>query len=277
MTAVASLGGGHVVAQYRADEPEVTSSPVAQPRAVPHNLEEFRADYRRAGKPRIALFWNVAFDDATQTERQNVDRTRTTRSEASTGLDKETSGLAGASTLRENHQDGRDDVERITGSRIVDPAKGPMPLSTVYAVELETAFRRQLQSVDVELVSRNFNIRVVKAERDRAGIDPKLIEADAVTGRSDWLLEILLVCDQRAPLGVGFKVSITDVKSGSELLSMYTAARPQLVTLPSYYVATGSGFELRHPTRQPSVSDIGVSLAREIMESVRPVLAAKPG
>jgi hypothetical protein len=148
-------------------------------------------------------------------------------------------------------------------------------LSTVTAVELETAFRRQLQVADVRLVNRDFNIRITQADRDRGAIDPKLIEADAVSGHSEWLLEILMVPDVQTPIGVAFKVTVTDVKSGTELLSIYTAARPQLATLPSYYVATADGFELRHPRRQPSADDVGVSLAREIMESMRPLLVPK--
>lgn len=273
--AIASFAGGTSVAQFRPDQPAVTTPPVVQPRAVPNTLEEFKVDYRAAGQPRIALFWNVAFDDSTETERQNIDHTRSSRSQSSTGLDKQTSDAAGDSTLREEDQRSSEVVDRITGSRTLDPAKRSAPLNMVTAVELETAFRRQLQVANVRLVNRDFNIRMTQVDRDRGAIDPKLIEADAVSGHSDLLLEILMIPDVQTPLGVGFKVTVTDVKTGTERMSIYTAARPQLATLPSYYVATATGFELRHPRRQSTADDVGVSLAREIMESIRPLLAPK--
>lgn len=274
MATIASLVGSAALAQYRSDQPTVMTPPVAQPRAASNTVEEFRADYRAAGRPRVSLFWNVAFDDSTETERQNIDQTQSSRFESSSGRDTQNNGVAGDSTAREQDQKSTEVVDHTTSSRALNPAKRAVPLDTVTAVELETAFRRQFQAAEVRLVNRDFNIRITQADRDRGAIDPKLIEADAVSDHSDWLLEILMVPDVQTSLGIGFKVTVTDVNSGTELLSIYTA-RPQLETPPSYYVATASGFELRHPQRQPSADDVGGSLAREIMESMRPLLVPK--
>jgi hypothetical protein len=275
-TVIAVLSGSSTFAQYRPDQAPVTQAPVVQPRPRPNALEEFKADYRAAGEPRVLLFWNVAFDDSTETEHQNIEQTRSSRSQSSTSLEKKTNGAAGAATLREDDQNSKDMMDRVSGSRAVNPAKHSAPIDTVASVELETSFRRQLQVGAVRLVNRDFNIRLTQAAKDRSGVDPKLLEADAVADHSDWLLEILMVPDRGTPLGVGFKVTVTDVRNGTELLSLYSAARPQLETLPSYYAATPSGFELQHPRLQPTVADVGISLAREIMESLRPLLAQRP-
>jgi hypothetical protein len=275
IAAIACLAGSTAPAQYRSNQPAVMTPPVTQPRAASNTVEEFEADYRAAGRPRVSLFWNVAFDDSTETERQNIDRTQRSRSESSSDLNTLNSGVAGDATAREQDQKSTEVVDHTTSSRPLVPAKRAVPLDTVTAVELEAAFRRQLQVAGVRLINRDFNIRITQADLDRGAIDPKLIEADAVSAHSDWLLEILMVPDARTVLGIGFKVTVTGVNAGTELLSIYTAANPQVASLPSYYVATASGFELRQPTRQLSADDVGVSLAREIMESLRPLLAPK--
>jgi hypothetical protein len=104
----------------------------------------------------------------------------------------------------------------------------------------------------------------------RSGEDPKLIETDAIIGKADFLLEILMVPDRGAPLGVGFKVTVTNVKSGAEVVSLYTDAIPQMQQQPSHYVITESGFEKRQPRAQASVADVGVALARQAMQSMGP-------
>jgi hypothetical protein len=78
------------------------------------------------------------------------------------------------------------------------------------------------------------------------------------------------VPDRGAPLGVGFKVTVTNVKSGAEVVSLYTDAIPQMQQQPSHYVITESGFEKRQPRAQASVADVGVALARQAMQSMGP-------
>jgi len=253
----------------------VVAPPVQRPMTPPDTIGPFRSQYQSAGEPRILLFWNTSFDDETETNRQKVDVTKRSSSDSATGLDKQTAGPAGNATLHESDDKRNETIERVTSDRIVDPAKQVSGLSARNAVELETIFRQQLQYAGVRLMSRSASIRFTQAAADRVGIDPKLIEADAVLRQSDLLLEIVTVPDPSTPLRVGFKVTMTDVKSGAEVFSIYTIARPDLPQLPGHYVVTDSGFEKRQPQVRATVADIGMALARDVMSTAGPRLAKK--
>ena len=264
---------GPTYAQWREDQQPVVAPEVKRPSSVPDVIGPFRSEYQAAGEPKILLFWNVSFDDSTESDRQNIDTTKITSTDSATGLDKQTKGPAGDATLHESDDKKGETIERVTSSRIVDAAKQPNGLSARNAVELETAFREHLQSAGVRLMSRSASIRLTQAEKDRERIDPKLIETDAVRAKADLLLEVVMVPDQSAPLGAGFKITMTDIKSGAEILSIYTAARPELPQMPGYYVVTALGFEKRQPRTQVTTSDVGVALARAVMRAVGPRLA----
>jgi hypothetical protein len=264
---------GPTYAQWRDDQQPVVAPAIVRPSSIPDVIAPFKSQYQAAGEPRILLFWNVSFDDATETNRENVDTTRRTSTDSATGLDKQTNGPAGNATLHESDDKKSETIERVTGSRLVDPAKQPNGLTSRNAVELETAFREHLQSAGVRLMNRSASIRLTQADKDRERVDPKLIEADAVLAKADLLLEVVMVPDQSTPLGAGFKITMTDIKSGAEVFSIYTAARPEIPQLPSRYVVTDSGFEKRQPHIQVTASDVGVALARAVMRSAGPRLS----
>jgi hypothetical protein len=260
-----ALAAGTVQAQsqpdWRPGQPPV-AAPVMQPAMpVPDAIGPFRAAYAAAGKPRILLFWNTTFDEATAATRETVEVTNRTRERPPYG----------------GWHDGgaTEHTERTTSDQVLDAEKKPSILGASSAVELEVVFRQQLQDAGVRLMDRAASIRFTQAQRDRNGIDPKLIEADAVLGKSDLLLEVVMVFDQRAPLGAGFKVTATDVKTGASLVTFYTLATPQLVQPAPYYQATSSGFERIQPRIAPSVPDVGAALARDLMQSLGPRLAAR--
>ena len=233
----------------------------------PDVVGPFEEKYRAAGKPRIVLFWNVAFDDNTESDRQNIDTTRRTTSDQGTGLDKETAGPAGNATLHESDDKKTDMIEHVTSVRTIDPAKLTSGLSSRNAAELELAFRQSLQNAGVRLLSRAASIRLTQAASDRHGVDPKLIEADAAIGKADLLLEILMVPDAGAPLGAGFTATLTDLKTAEEISSIYTQAQPDLVRYPSHYVVTATGFEKRQIQPKATAADIGVALAHAVMRT----------
>jgi hypothetical protein len=258
------------LAQWRDDQQPVVTPAPTRPSPIPDVVGPFKSQYQAAGEPRILLFWNVSFDDATETNRQNVDVTKRTSTDSATGIDKQTNGPAGNATLHESDDKKSETIERVTSSRVVDPAKQANSLSARNAVELETAFREHLQSAGIRLLNRSASIRLTQADKDRERIDPKLIEADAVLAKADLLLEVVMVPDQSAPLGAGFKVTMTNIKSGAEVFSIYTVALPELPQLPSYYVVTNMGFEKRQPRIQATVVDVGIALARQVMRSLGP-------
>lgn len=253
--------------QLRTGQPEVLAAPPPPPPMPPVDLSAFKSRYQEAGAPRVLVFWNVSFDDETETQHQQYDHTDTRSSSSSTGLEKVTAGEAGQATLRES--DGKDQrsTDHVSGVRSMNPAKQAVLLDSPSSAQLETAFRRTLQRAQVKVLGRNFSIRMTQVEKDRRDVDPKLIESDAVAARADWLLEVLMMHDAAAPFGVGFKVTLTDVKNGSELASFFTVARPELPRASGHYVATDHGFEWHMPRQMVNADQIGTALALEIMRA----------
>jgi hypothetical protein len=255
-------------AQYRDhQEPVLTPPPTAPAPAPPDVVAPFRSAYQAAGAPRIMLFWNVAFDDQTQTQYQRVELETRSNNQHSNGLDKQTQGPDGDATLNQGDTQSQEVTEHTTTDKIIDPAKQTSPLGPRDATDLEVAFRRALESAGVSVVSRATGMRMTQVDRDRAGADPKLIEADAVARRADLLLEVVMVPDADAPLGAGFKVTLTEVRSGTEVFTRYTAARVPTPPPVTRTVVTDTGFERRTmPPPPASVADVGVELAHEVME-----------
>jgi len=246
---------------WRPDQQPVAAPALPPPLPSTDVIRPFYAAYQAAGKPRILLFWNTTFDEATTATRETVEVTNR-------GGDRSPYG---------GYWHGGEFVhtEHTTTDQVLDSEKKPGILGAESAVELEVAFRQQLQDAGVRLMDRAASIRFTQAQKDRSGIDPKLIEADAVLGKSDLLLEVVMVFDPNAPLGAGFKVTVTDVKGGASLLTFYTPAMPMSVPPRPYYQATSTGFEQRRPQMTPSVSEVGAALARDLMQSLGPRLSAR--
>jgi hypothetical protein len=112
---------GRSQAQWRDNQPAVVTPQVQQYAPPPDVVGPFKSEYQAAGEPSILLFWNVAFDDATETRRQNVEVTKRSSSDSTNSLDKQTSGPAGNATLHEGDDRKGETTERITGDRIIDP------------------------------------------------------------------------------------------------------------------------------------------------------------
>lgn len=259
---------GH--AQLRSEQPPTLTpqAPLAAP--APQVMGPFRAAYRAAGEPRVLLFWNVAFDDETEAPQQSVDVVRTEHDHYRSAYEPYATGDGGRGA-------GDRFVHTHTTRALGSAKPGSVPLGPRELAELETAFRNELGVAAIRLVDRDKAVRFTQAERDRTGVDPRLIETDAVRGEADILLEVLLVRDDASPLGTGFKVEMTDVKAGSELASLYTDALPTLPVPSGRYVATDQGFVWQQPPPPaPAPAQVGTALADKIMQSLEQALRKTP-
>lgn len=261
------IGSGVVVvglaqAQMRPGQPPTLSPPEAPPVQAPDVVGPFRTQYQAAGSPRIVLFWNVSFDDTTESPRADVT-------------------VRGAEVYPFVSEDGDRRLRalgmRAHASGYLDPAKrGSGSLSERDLAQIDSAFRNELLAASVRILDRATTIRFMEAQHDRTGVDPKLIEADAVLGKADILLQVLLVPDADSPLDTGFNVSALRVKTGAEIASLYTRALPNLSAAPGHYVATESGFLWEQPPAPtPDAGEIGIKLADEAMEKLGPMLITR--
>jgi hypothetical protein len=239
--------------------PPAAPPPHAAEDAVPLDASDvtmlFKGWYLAAGSPRVLLFWNVSFDDETQSTQATLDIRQHDIPSPHLGDDLPSRGPAEVHT-------------QVT--RTVDRAKDHPRLGARTGAVLEAAFRQRLHEVGVRLLDRSMVLRLTAAARDREGVDAKLIEADAVKGSADLLLEIVMQTDLESPLGRGFKIVATNVDSAEELTSLYTLAQPPPPpTRKGRYIATDEGFKWEPPAPWvPPADEVGVMLADEVMRAL---------
>jgi hypothetical protein len=263
-------------AQLRPDQPAVLTPPVHTKQPQPDIIGAFQAQYLAAGRPRVMLFWNVAFDDTTAMTRREVELTTTSSSQSGNLLDKTTQGAAGNATLRENDDKRNETVEHVRSSAAFDPSRRPINLNAAAGARLETSFREALLRAGMRLVDRAASMRLAQADNDRVGVDAKLIEADAAK-TADLLLEVLAVPDPDAPLGSAFRLSIINVKDGSALAARYTLARPQLPAVAGHYTANADGFVWQQPAQaRLTIQDIALELSNESLAVLGPAMPKGP-
>lgn len=257
---------------WRAGQPDVVKpQPSAQIQVVDYK-ESFRERYVAADRPRLVLFWNVAFDDQTDVSVSELETERNTSSKNYSSLEDATRGEAGVATLVDGDEIA--DAMTVRERKIVthDTSKRTTDLSERNSVELETAFVAEMRAAGLIFVDRASAMRRAQANERVSGANPKQLEADSVMEGADYLLEILMIMDDRTALGWGFNVSLIDVDSAQLVSNFYTLAMPMVPPPPGRYVATSQGFMWTQSPPVVTVADVGKMLAFEVMENIGPVL-----
>jgi hypothetical protein len=255
------------MAQYRPDAAPVLESPKRPPPPRPYDpVPAFKAAYERAGRPRVALLWNRLLDDQVDTPSTRFDLSTTTRSAHSSELEERTAGDAGDSTFRERNGSFSESRLRRQGIERATRPQRETRFSERDAALLLNAFSGEFARGGLQFVDRDLAIRATAASRHRDGGDPQLIETDAITGFADLLMEVLLVPDPEAPLAYGFDVRLKNLRTGQQVLSVYSQGRPGASPAQGRWEATSNGFEYRVPeAAAPSVQEIGSALAHDVM------------
>lgn len=269
----------HGNAQLRPDSP-----PVLEPSQAPREarsptqiaLQNFPRQYLSAGSPRVTIYWNTRYDDQLKDERGETETTSTTRSRKHSSLDETTSGDAGGAKISEGEVLEKEDKKTIKGSVIMNRERRPTGLSEQQALELESAFMDRLRAERIRLVSRSASMRAARHSQKAGGeaaTDSKFIETQALLATSEMVIEVLLVRDPQAPLGIGFRSSVLDIKASAEILSAYSLGLPIQTRNKGRYVATNRGFEWASPAL--TVSDVGRTAAEDLLVALGPALTTR--
>lgn len=275
-------GAANAEFQYRSTGAPVIEAPPAPKRdggkaAFESTRKQFASAYAAAGQPRIALFWNTVFNEDFTDEK--VSRTNIQRSSdhSNSSLEKTTAGDAGSATLRDGDERRTSNVTITSGDVVTNKDKRRSPLAESDAWKLETAFATTMRTANVRFIDRNTIIRMTHARQGKnATDDSRAIESKALIGKADLFMEVLMARDSEAPLGWGFRVTLKDVNSGSQLAAFYSSAYPDLGPAPEpYFVATNKGFEKVTPQMSATVEDIGRALALDTMRDLRQAFPAK--
>ncbi len=274
---IASLWMYDVAGQLRADMPQViVPTPPASVPATIDRAVEFSARYTAAGSPRVALFWNVSFNDSASTHQRTVDTTTRSDKGNQTRMQQTTSGPAGNATSDEQDSTNKSTTTVVRETQSLDDSKRQVGIKEGPAAVLEGAFTTELNRADVVLVDRALTMRTTAAGWHRAGADPKLVEADALMSNADVLLEVLMIEDKKVPTGWGFNVRLKNIRQGTIVGSFYTTAQPPPRVTPGGWVTTDQGFAYQQGAPlPPTISEVGVALAHKVMDRLSTYFVAQ--
>lgn len=257
------------LAQWREDGPAVLTSPSPPAEERPFDTDLFMQRYKAAGSPQMVLFWNISFDDQLQSKNEQLETSSKSGTSERNSFDRTTSGIAGRVTRSSSDGSSTETITQLKSNRISDSAKRSSSLSESSQAQIQTAFAETLRSAGVLLQDRAALMRVTHIEKTNNTVDAKEIEAEAVVGKSNLLVEVLLIPDASAPIGSAFKLAVKDLKKGTEIVSFYTRAIPKAAPVQGGYVATDRGFEWQQPIAdEPTFSEIGTKLALETIEKL---------
>ena len=235
-------------AQERAGMPEVMAQ---APRAYPvdianGSIEQFRNWARRAGNPRILLFWNTEFSDETSTRSRLV-----ARDDSVTKLYRD-----GATRSREVTVED----ERTTGGKVARLERGQEEA-------LENAFVGAFAETNANLVDRAAVMRKASVRQDKSDrVDQQYMEALALEQGIDYLVEVLPEYAAGTATGLRFAVKVLHVPSSRIVARFSSEARP--TAGPERLVARPGGFR-RERDENLSAGAIGRTLAAETMRAFR--------
>lgn len=235
-----------VEAQYRPGEPPTLPRPAPARDVGEQTLAGFSGAYKRAGSPRIVVFWNRHFDDEVSSRYKEV----TDYEEINDG--------AGRITSRKSVGDERTTTKRK--SNLAEPIEW----------ELEGAFVETMTNAGVRLVDRISIMRTqgaAEGAEERANV--QAIETRAITGKADIVVEILRADDPRSSAGIAFRIVARDIRDARILASFTTSGRPPTPRMG--LVAGPDGF-VRATPPEPGPEDVGRQLAVELARNLGGVL-----
>ncbi len=259
---LAVLASHGAIAQYREGMPEVLPEPA---RAATGNaaadVEAFRAAYRKAGSPRMVVYWNRDLGDALTTQYDQVQQaTHVAQGAAVTQLSDDGrtltqgAGVASVTTLRSGERSAQDN-----GSRQLLPETSDWPLMT--------AFNSRLQGAGAKLVDRTVTMRSrAAAESAEQRKDIQTIELKALHDKADLLVEVLQTHDASAPFGVMFRVEVKRLATGELLASLVSDGKGSK-RAPGRFVAGGNGY-VREAAPEQTIAEAGDVVANATMAAL---------
>lgn len=251
---------------YRESEMPVIEPPAAhvssdRARSI---INDFRLRYEAAGKPRIALFWNVELIDNLE---DKVAITKHLSSEPiNPNIKYHENGLRSLGAVKPQEREYKGDFSYTLTERkdrIVTNARRHSGLNERDMWKAETTFTNTMREAGVRFIDRNMILRTTAFTENIS--DTRATETKALLGKADLLMEVLMTKDLDAPLGWGFRMNLRDIKTGEDRTALYTDALPNVPSPKVTFRATNTGFDKVVEQPHTSVQDIGMALATEIM------------
>lgn len=258
-----------------------TAAPRANPFASQEQLVgDFAAAYQKAGRPRLAFYWNRQLTDTLSNWYSDVRVVATTKSQDS---------LSGDFNLQESGtRQTTGEVQRRTGDR----AQQRLQPSENWEWEFQDGFLAPFLKSGAIVLDRAAIVRMTGAMTK--GSDDQGVEVMALQGMADLLVEVLVAPREQSSVGYELRARILDTKTGqilsyvsSRALKEWNPPKPAVATdrgfvLPEdddedeafgpekagngTYKATPQGFERKR--RPPKLSAISENLAYNVMNGM---------
>jgi len=252
---------------YRGNVPATLAPPPAPAPDTSQSdaLRDFATGYTRAKRPRIAIFWNREFGDQLETQFERYERDKESNQRLESGTSDATNVEHGSTSMTEKDVNSNSQREHTSGTRALPVPGARTSAAESVAWRLESAFMFPFLEAGTQLIDRNVTMRVLALTWDRADrADAQGIEASALAGKADLLMEVLMTPDADSPIGCRFRVTVKDVKSGAILALLSTRAIPQ-VESSSHWASVAGGFRRVTNTRTPVLEEFAERLAAETM------------
>ena len=254
---------------YR-DEEKVLEPPkvVVPPDQIRPAIADFSKLYKKAHSPKIALFWNMALSDSVKDNQVKTVKITGSSKDSINTSEQNTSGLKGAMKLTDGDEISKFNITKTeSNEKVSENNQRSTTLTERDMLKTQTSFMNTMRRAGVRFIDRNSILRV-SAISEKAESTPEL-ETKALLHKADLLMEVIMVKDDDAPLGWGFKMSLKNLKTGEEKSALYTLARPLASSsVHSEYRATDTGFEKITYQPKSTIEDVGASLAVDVMSEI---------
>ena len=250
-------------AQFRAGQPEALAA-TAVPRDPGGGINQaFGAAYRRAGSPRIVVFWNREFDDEVASEFEDREVEHEVTDVSNHGIEQTTSGPSGQTVRRKGGELTERMRETTLGTKRVKPAARARQGGETVDWRLEDGFSAALGEAGVRLVDRAMAIRLTGLGTgigERGNVQE--LETRGMSRYADIMLEVLAAPDVHAPGGAAYRIVARDLRTARPLASFTTTATPPVARLG--YRAGPNGF-VRETAPTPGPGQVGRQLGLETL------------
>lgn len=251
------------LAQFRSGQPDALA-PAAAPRDPGGGINQaFGAAYRRAGSPRIVVFWNREFDDEVASEFEDREVEHEVTDVSNHGIEQTTSGPSGQTVRRKGGELTERMRETALGTKRVKPAARARQGGETVDWRLEDGFSAALGEAGVRLVDRAMAMRLTGLGTgigERGNVQE--LETRGMSRYADIMLEVLAAPDVRAPGGAAYRIVARDLRTARPLASFTTTATPPVARLG--YRAGPNGF-VRETAPTPGPGQVGRQLGLETL------------
>ncbi|WP_020399424.1 hypothetical protein [Kordiimonas gwangyangensis] len=243
-------------------------------------INAFREENKRVKRPRFVVFWNRDLSDEVVTyyidyqarglevRTPEVTRERTTTTNMHTHYNGQLHGEREVrDTVRGNPGSVSAQAYDYSGTVRLNKDQARKNLEEILNWKVQGGFKNLMIKGGARLIDRDMINRVEGAgAQSNEQVNTHAIEINAMLGKADYMIEVLLAPSAESESGLAFQVNVVQIETGETITSMYSDAMPPTREVKQYE-ATRNGFKEYYEVEGYSEQRVGEELAiRTMME-----------